>query len=154
MIHSKIKTTIRSRVKWKRFRKNLLKECDYTCELCGTKYSGKRRKMLNIHHLDESISNYDNLNKDNYKVLCASCHDLVEKILIKMDKDTLPEYIKYLWELLFLQANLLKFRNNGFNYLGYNKSNRYSIEHYARQRRKVNDLLEEIHTIFNNFKEN
>jgi hypothetical protein len=76
------KTKFRTRVAWRSFRKEKLQTCENRCELCGTKYSGKRTKMLQVHHHDPD--NYDDLTADKFSVLCSGCHEVVEKISKKL----------------------------------------------------------------------
>ena len=79
---SGFKKRFRSLKRWKDFREQMMKSTNYTCELCGTRFYGKRKKMLNIHHLDET--DYDNLDPKKFKVLCSTCHrDIVEKMIIR-----------------------------------------------------------------------
>jgi len=76
------KTKFRSRKLWKDFRLKLITKANFSCELCGTKYAGKRKKMLQVHHLDPA--NYENLIDENFKCLCSSCHDTVERMAVKL----------------------------------------------------------------------
>ena len=71
----KEKTKFRSSSTWKKFRKKLIEEREYTCEMCGA----IRKAGLNVHHMDEG--NYKSLNKKKFAVLCRSCHREVERIL-------------------------------------------------------------------------
>ena len=78
---SKEKSRFRSTRKWKLFRLFMIKKNDSSCELCGTKYSGVRKRQLQIHHL--CPHDYTNLDPSKFKCLCASCHKLVELFTIK-----------------------------------------------------------------------
>jgi predicted HNH restriction endonuclease len=49
--------------------------------MCGSSYAGKRTKMLQIHHLD-SI-NYKDLTPSKFRLVCSSCHDLIERMKVK-----------------------------------------------------------------------
>lgn len=75
--HSKFRQT----KKWKLFRLRMLKDRNFTCELCGTKRP--KGKGFNVHHL--CPSQYTLLTPHLFKVLCPSCHDLVERFAIKKD---------------------------------------------------------------------
>lgn len=144
---SKIKKKIRSRKKWKTFRKKIMDEKCNTCELCGTKYIGKRKKMLNLHHINDSIQSYDDTNTDNYRLLCSDCHDLVEKMLIKLDKKTVPDNLEYLWVLLLSALNLLVFTNNEENYLEPTMDNTFSIADVYKHRQKKEKQYDRIKRI-------
>ena len=75
-------TKYRQSKEWKEFRKKIIEERTAVCELCGTKYSGKRIKQLQLHHLDPA--NYENLTSEKFKLICASDHKLVERISKKL----------------------------------------------------------------------
>ena len=74
-------TKFRQTADWKKFRLVLIEKCNFACQLCGTTYTGKRKKMLQVHHL--LPVRYDWLEPESFKVLCSSCHDLVERFKIK-----------------------------------------------------------------------
>lgn len=75
---SEEKSKFRTLKVWKDFRKVILEDRDNRCELCDTKYTGKRKRMLQVHHLFPDF--YDDLNLDKFKVLCSTCHDdIVER---------------------------------------------------------------------------
>lgn len=76
------RTRFRGRVKWKRFREKQMSEQNYCCEMCGTRYYGRRKRILNVHHLDPA--NYDDLQEYKFKVLCTTCHDIVENFVMKL----------------------------------------------------------------------
>jgi len=79
---SKEKIKFRQSKKWKNFRLQFINFKDLTCELCGTVYKGKRCKMLQLHHLDPD--NYTDLDRNKFKLICAPCHDLIERMTIKL----------------------------------------------------------------------
>lgn len=68
------KTSFRKTKEWKDFSKMLRKERPY-CELCWCK-----SKTLQVHHKDPSVENYGNLNKENFMVLCSTCHSYIERL--------------------------------------------------------------------------
>lgn len=102
---SKMKTRFRTTKKWKVFRNKIIEKFDSKCQLCNTKYYGKRKKMLNIHHIygDEE---YDNLDEKRVCVLCSSCHDLVEKILIKIKNHSMDMKLEKSWIQIFLKHKI------------------------------------------------
>jgi predicted HNH restriction endonuclease len=67
---------------WKNFRLSVIEERGAVCELCGTKYYGKQKRSLQLHHLNPA--QYDNLDPKDFKLLCSSDHDLVERFAIKL----------------------------------------------------------------------
>lgn len=68
---------------WKEFRDELLKDRDYTCEICGV----KKKRGMSIHHYDPD--NYDDLQPHKFAVLCRFCHTslLERKLLRRKDLD-------------------------------------------------------------------
>jgi hypothetical protein len=76
------KSKFRQRVAWKRFREEQLERTNFTCEMCGQRYYGKRKKVLNVHHLDPE--RYDDLQEQKFKVLCQPCHEIVETMTMKI----------------------------------------------------------------------
>jgi len=76
------KTRFRTLKIWKEFRQHLIEVRGPSCECCGTTYSGKRKKQLQIHHLYPS--QYELLEEFRFKILCSRCHDAVETINIKL----------------------------------------------------------------------
>lgn len=82
-MNSKEKSKYRKTKEWTDFRDSLLKERDYTCEICGK----RSKKGLNIHHYDEE--NYTDLQPHKFAVLCRFCHSslLERKLLSKKDLD-------------------------------------------------------------------
>lgn len=75
---NKVKANEHSRFRqskaWKDFRIQVIQERDCRCEMCGIK---KKSKQLQLHHLFPLA--YEDLTPSKFKVLCAGCHDLVEK---------------------------------------------------------------------------
>lgn len=121
------KAKIRSRVSWIKFRKYMIMKANSTCELCGTKYFGKRQKLLNVHHMNESIYTYDDFNENNFRVLCSDCHDLVEKVIIKNNLNTLPKKVSIWWQMLLNALDLLSFQPYKDNYLDLKENQEYSL---------------------------
>ena len=122
------KAKIRNRVKWKRFRQYMIEKVNYTCEMCGTKYYGSRKKILHVHHLNDSIYTYDDFNENNFRVLCSDCHDMVEKMIIKINKNTLPETVSIWWRMLLNALELLNFQPYKNNYLNFKENQIYGLE--------------------------
>jgi len=71
-------TLFRKKKVWKDFRITMLERDDwyYRCELCNTKYTGKRSRMLQAHHHDPA--NYEVLDPKMFSVLCFSHHEMIE----------------------------------------------------------------------------
>ena len=76
--HTKFRTT----KEWKEFRKKLISERGSSCEMCGTQYSGKRIKQLQVHHKDPG--NYTDLTPEKFCLLCSECHSTVERLNKKL----------------------------------------------------------------------
>lgn len=78
----------------------MLNRARNSCQLCGTKYSGKRTRLLHIHHMDET--QYTNYDPKLFAVLCESCHELVEKMQYRLENNSnlLSEDMKEKWEHL------------------------------------------------------
>ena len=109
MWNSTDKIKFRQTKKWKEFREKMIKEVNYTCQLCNTTYVGKRKRLLNIHHLDEE--NYDDLNPKKFRVLCSTCHrDIVEKLLLRFQTNEFKNFYLYkYWKKLLIKAKVLDF---------------------------------------------
>lgn len=103
------KNKFRTTKEWKLFRKSLMEERGCYCELCGGKYSGKQQRKLQLHHIDPD--NYTNLDPEEFKFLCSSDHDLVERIAKKLlSKQAFNLRNKKLWYSLlkdFLPKNAI-----------------------------------------------
>ena len=104
---SKSKIKFRNLKKWKEFRKNLLNKVGNKCQLCSTVYYGKRKRMLNIHHI-YGEENYDILDEKRVVVVCAECHRLIEKFLLKFYKKSLTPTQYKSWKQLFLKNKIKK----------------------------------------------
>lgn len=91
---------------WKDFRAKMIMSVGGECELCGTRYTGKRTRQLNVHHIDPV--NYYDLTPTNYRVVCSSCHDLIERMLIKKSWGRYTE----LWHGLLDKFLKIKLDNN------------------------------------------
>jgi 5-methylcytosine-specific restriction endonuclease McrA len=71
---------------WKTFSEYLRNKRGNKCEFCGSK-----SKRLGVHHLIPG--DYNNVSNENdFKVLCFSCHKLIENIGRRKDKNTIPCY--------------------------------------------------------------
>ena len=86
MLDGKEKTKFRASVKWKKFRFGFIKDCNSTCPHCNTKYYGKRKRLLQLHHLDPE--RYTNLVPEHFRLLCSSCHSEVERLVTKVQGDS------------------------------------------------------------------
>lgn len=106
---SKEKNKFRASKQWKEFRNSLLDERGSQCELCGTKYSGRRKKTLQVHHLDPD--NYTDLNPDKFVLLCSSDHDLVERVAKKILSKNTELLNQDIWFLLLERFLPFKARN-------------------------------------------
>lgn len=73
--HSKFRAT----KLWKDFRLEQIKANDNTCECCGRSY--KQASHLQLHHLVPN--EYENLDPNNFAVLCSLCHKNVELLASK-----------------------------------------------------------------------
>ena len=89
-------TRFRATKAWKEFRKALIIKRGPYCELCGTKYVGKRIKQLQVHHRDPE--NYFDLTPEKFALLDSSCHDLIERLATKLEgskSDNIPNLEKW-----------------------------------------------------------
>jgi 5-methylcytosine-specific restriction endonuclease McrA len=95
-VDGKEKSKYRQTKKWKDFRKRILKERDYTCEICDT----RKKKGMHIHHYDEST--YGNETSEDVLVSCSTCHKLIEWLLSrtknKVDIDVFCNNLKKAYE--------------------------------------------------------
>lgn len=112
----KEKIAFRARKEWKDFRDIMMEKEDYTCQMCGCKYGGKRRKKINIHHMNES--DYSDLNKNMFAILCHECHQKYHNLEKKFLNNSFNLTQKVLWRNLFSSIGLLN--NNLLNII--NKS--------------------------------
>ena len=94
----KEKTKFRSTKLWKCFRQSILDERGAVCECCGRRLPENK---LQLHHLKPN--EYENLNPNNFVLLCSYCHDNVERISKmkaetrqQLNKNYLAVYEKYL----------------------------------------------------------
>jgi 5-methylcytosine-specific restriction endonuclease McrA len=71
-MNGKEKSKYRSTKQWKDFRKKLIENNNYQCEICGV----RKKKGLHIHHLDEDA--YGRETKEDVVVVCSTCHKLIE----------------------------------------------------------------------------
>jgi len=106
---SKEKTKFRTTKEWKEFRISMLEKTEKSCEMCGTRYSGKRTRMLQVHH--HNPDQYTNLNPEYFSVLCSSCHkDTVERFVKKLcgkgsrEIPNLGGWLNLLWPHLTFKA--------------------------------------------------
>jgi hypothetical protein len=66
---------------WKNFRKEVLDEREYRCELCGVQ---RKSKQLDLHHVSET--DYTLPDKDKVRVLCSGCHKWINILESRKDK--------------------------------------------------------------------
>jgi len=86
----------RSTKVWKEFRLKMLALAGNECQLCGTKYTGKRTKMLHCHHTDPDA--YTTLDPTKFRVVCATCHKFVIERFVK--KNNWGQYSEIWYSLL------------------------------------------------------
>lgn len=88
---------IRDSLEWKYFRKRMLNRANNSCQLCGTRYVGKRNKVLHIHHMDET--QYTNYDPHKFVVCCEACHELLEKMQyrLKYKPELLSDEMREKW---------------------------------------------------------
>jgi len=75
---TKQKTKYRSTKEWKEKRKQLLEDLDSTCQLCGKRYTGKSKRLLQVHHIN--TDSYGNEQDGDITLLCSSCHQYLERL--------------------------------------------------------------------------
>lgn len=69
------KEAFRRTTRWRNFRKQLIEERGQICQCCG-----KKTKLLQLHHADNSVENYQNLEPTKFYLLCALCHKCVSAL--------------------------------------------------------------------------
>lgn len=72
---NKEKTKARQTKGWREFRKQLILERGTFCQCCG-----KKTRLLQCHHMDGSIENYQNLEPERFALLCSQCHKCVSSL--------------------------------------------------------------------------
>ena len=88
-MNSKEKTKYRQSKKWKEKRKDFIDKFDSTCQFCGKRYTGKSKRLLQIHHIDPST--YGREKDKDLVVLCSNCHRYLERLYkIVKGKTSLP----------------------------------------------------------------
>lgn len=102
---SKRKRRFRTLKVWKKFRDKMIDDNNATCQLCNTSYIGKRKKLLNVHHLFEE--EYDNLDPSKFIVLCSSCHFMIEDLIAKYLKGNFHPKLHLEWFKLLDKCGLL-----------------------------------------------
>jgi hypothetical protein len=95
---SQEKTKYRRSKKWKDFRKHLLENSEYTCQICGSVKKGKQSKRLHIHHTNEDA--YGEEDDKDVVVICAADHELIERLLRRkhLDIDEFCANLKKVYE--------------------------------------------------------
>lgn len=92
----KEKTKYRNTKEWKKFRKELLEDADYKCQVCGI----RKKKKLQIHHLNEKA--YGQETKESVVILCPTCHKIVEWLLSRtrnpVDLNDFCSNLKWVYE--------------------------------------------------------
>ena len=78
-----------------RWRRDVYKRDNYTCQCCGTKSGLGKAVVLNAHHLNGYHWDKENrINIDNGITICKSCHDKFHKIY-KNKYNTKEQYEEY-----------------------------------------------------------
>lgn len=77
--HNQFRTT----KEWKDFRKKILEKRGLFCECCGTSYTLKTSRRLQVHHKDPK--NYLDLSPEKFCLLCSECHKLIERVSKKIN---------------------------------------------------------------------
>lgn len=72
---NKDKEAFRRTKRWIDFRKKLVEERGTYCQCCG-----KKTKLLQCHHMDGNIENYDKLVPEKFALLCSQCHKCVSSL--------------------------------------------------------------------------
>ena len=80
----KEKKNYRATKKWKLFRFSILEKYNFYCQLCNQKLKGKKSRRLHIHHIDPDT--YGNENVEDVVLLCAACHQELERLISKKIK--------------------------------------------------------------------
>lgn len=73
--NSELKSKFRRSVEWKNFRKHMADLYDNKDAITGKPL----RKGWNLHHLDMSIENYQDLDEDKFIPLNKASHDLIHQ---------------------------------------------------------------------------
>jgi len=103
-LDQKSRTKFRQSGKWKKFRKIMLSRVNNRCEICGIYH----KKGLNVHH--HNPHEYDNLNIQDFSVLCKSCHREVERLLSRTSNRV--DIDKYISNLKRVYEESLKYTQN------------------------------------------
>ena len=100
----------------------VLNRDNYTCQYCGGKHKDSR---LNVHHI-QFRSNGGSDNQENLITLCHTCHSLLHKDKIKLDKIGVKKgTLNHAIQMNTIRSQLLKIYPNAIETFGYvTKENR------------------------------
>ena len=100
----------------------VLNRDNYTCQYCGGKHKDSR---LNVHHI-QFRSNGGSDNQENLITLCHTCHSLLHKGKIKLDKIGVKKgTLNHATQMNTIRSQLLKIYPNAIETFGYvTKENR------------------------------
>ena len=100
----------------------VLNRDSYTCQYCGGKHKDSR---LNVHHI-QFRSNGGSDNQGNLITLCSTCHSLLHKGKIKLDKIGVKRgTLNHASQMNIIRPQLLKIYPNAIETFGYvTKENR------------------------------
>ena len=100
----------------------VLNRDNYTCQYCGGKHKDSR---LNVHHI-QFRSNGGSDNQENLITLCHTCHSLLHKGKIKLDKIGVKKgTLNHATQMNIIRSQLLKLYPNAIETFGYvTKENR------------------------------
>lgn len=82
---TKEKSKYRTTKKWKEFRLERIKDARNACQVCGIVKKGKATRYLQLHHLNPNA--YGKETTDDVIVLCAGCHDVIERLVVRKQFD-------------------------------------------------------------------
>ena len=100
----------------------VLNRDNYTCQYCGGKHKDSR---LNVHHI-QFRSNGGSDGQENLITLCSTCHSLLHKGKIKLDKIGVKKgTLNHATQMNIIRSQLLKIYPNAIETFGYvTKENR------------------------------
>lgn len=100
----------------------VLNRDNYTCQYCGGKHKDSR---LNVHHIQFRSSGGSD-NQENLITLCHTCHSLLHKGKIKLDKIGVKKgTLNHATQMNIIRSQLLKLYPNAIETFGYvTKENR------------------------------
>lgn len=104
----------------------VLNRDNYTCQYCGGKHKDSR---LNVHHI-QFRSNGGSDDQENLIILCSTCHSLLHKGKIKLDKIGVKKgTLNHAAQMNTIRSQLLKLYPNAIETFGYvTKENRQYLK--------------------------